>query len=132
MVTGKKIEVAVLRRALGYAISSFIENEGEWRINGNKEPASEKERAALLNLRDIDEVFYYQKGKNDEESWVLFAKKTDNSYIFFMASCDYTGFDCQGGGCVITSSDFHEIWNFGLTSFVRERTCDFLGVANIE
>ncbi len=54
---------------------------------------------------NITEYYWIHEGKNDEEAWQLFCKIKlpelvngyDEAYAYYSASCDYTGFDCQGG-----------------------------------
>ena len=40
--------------------------------------------------------------------------------MFFNAGCDYTGFDCQGGGTITYGRDGQTMWSFGLTDSIRE------------
>jgi len=53
-----------------------------------------------INLpKDIVDVYWYKKGKNDEEPWEFIGKikcKDKEYYVYYIANCDYTGFDCQG------------------------------------
>lgn len=46
---------------------------------------------------NIQEFIFGKEGENDEEDWVLLAKLDNGNYAFFIAWCDYTGFDTQGG-----------------------------------
>ncbi len=70
---------------------------------------SEKINLDLISLpRDIKKIYWYRKGTNDEIDWNFLCKIKYNEpqygstkkrkflYIYFVASCDYTGFDCQG------------------------------------
>lgn len=45
----------------------------------------------------ITGYLYYQIGHCDEESWILLGLLDNGLFFQFEASCDYTGFDCQGG-----------------------------------
>ena len=50
--------------------------------------------------KNITEVYWYKEGIPDEADWEFLGKiKYGKSfkYIYFVAWCDYTGFDCQGG-----------------------------------
>lgn len=40
---------------------------------------------------------WYKEGKNDWKPWLLLCQLDNDKYAYFRASCDYTGFDCQGG-----------------------------------
>jgi len=73
----------------------------------------------LLNITDWVKVYYYQEGEGDSDEWVIVCKNKDDIYIYFRASCDYTGFDCQGGGMVSFSKDKNNFWNLGLDNFGR-------------
>jgi hypothetical protein len=44
-----------------------------------------------------NKFYFIQIGENDGKSWNILTK-INNNYIYFTASCDYTGFDCRGGG----------------------------------
>jgi len=73
----------------------------------------------LLNMANWNKVYYYQEGENDSDEWVIVCKTKDDIYIYFRASCDYTGFDCQGGGMVSFSKNKNNFWNLGLDNFGR-------------
>ncbi len=73
----------------------------------------------LLNIKTWKKIYYYQEGQNDDAEWVIFCKTIDNVYIYLRASCDYTGFDCQGGGMISFSRNKKHIWNLGLDNFGR-------------
>jgi hypothetical protein len=48
---------------------------------------------------DIIDVYWYEKGKNDYKPWEFVGKlkyKDSYYYVYYIANCDYTGFDCQG------------------------------------
>ena len=53
---------------------------------------------------NILEYYWIHEGENDgmgdDEAWHLFCKikaeDGENAYVYYTASCDYTGFDCQG------------------------------------
>ena len=49
--------------------------------------------------KDIKKVYWYDKGINDVTPWQIICKLRSNRhtfYIYYLAGCDYTGFDCQG------------------------------------
>ena len=48
---------------------------------------------------DIKKVYWYDKGINDKKPWHVICKirpKCHTFYVYYLAGCDYTGFDCQG------------------------------------
>ena len=44
----------------------------------------------------VEHYYWIHGGANDEEPWRFLARLTNGHYVFFIANCDYTGFDCQG------------------------------------
>jgi len=46
--------------------------------------------------KNIKKIIWAYEGENDEKPWRLFCKLTNNVYVFYIAWCDYTGFDCRG------------------------------------
>lgn len=102
-----------------YPIRSLLENEGEWDINSIplvKEP-SDEQKMKISDLYLIDKAYFYQYGEHDEQSWLLIGKvndiygKVNNLYYSLEASCDYTGFGCQGGGSLHYYDDWKTLWN---------------------
>lgn len=82
----------------------------------------------LLDIKTWKKIYYCQKGHNDDQEWVIFCKTSDNVYIYLRASCDYTGFDCQGGGMISFSKNKQYIWSLGLDNFGRTLTLQENGV----
>lgn len=54
---------------------------------------------------NIDTYYWTHEGENDVETWYCLCKLTNGTYVFYTASCDYTGFDCQGGMDIWSSYD---------------------------
>ena len=73
----------------------------------------------LLNIDDWAKIYYYQAGENDGDDWIMICQNKKGVYIYFRASCDYTGFDCQGGGEISYSSNEQIFWNHCLDNFGR-------------
>ena len=74
----------------------------------------------MLNYNLFEKVYLAKPGHNDEEPWIFLIKHQNGYYIYFNASCDFTGFDCQGGGEIKYSKDGKQMWNFGLNEITRE------------
>ena len=72
----------------------------------------------LLNIDSWDKIYYYQEGENEFQEWIIIFKN-NNKYVYFKASCDYTGFDCQGGGDVSFSNNKTKFWNYCLDQYAR-------------
>jgi hypothetical protein len=70
---------------------------------------------------EIAEVYYFRNGTNDEESWVVIGRLKNGLYFYFESSCDYTGFDCQGGAEAILAYEWASLKDYGLCETVREQ-----------
>lgn len=77
----------------------------------------------LLNRDTLKEskVYFSQVGRNDGEDWIFIIKRPDGIYVYFRASCDYTGFDCRGGGIISYARDWKTFWNMCLDTLGRSR-----------
>ena len=84
-------------------------------MNGTKFPEIPNKVKKFLDFKKLDKVIY-QIGENDGDSWICIGKRADGYYLFFEASCDYTGFDCEGGGQINYSKDWEYFWNKCLTN----------------
>ncbi len=85
------------------------------------------ENEELLDYDKFEKTYFYQVGENDEERWIFFVRHQNGYYIFFEAGCDYTGFDCQGGGSITYSKNFYSIWKMGLDEFTRKEILERTG-----
>jgi hypothetical protein len=79
---------------------------------------------------NITEYYWIHEGENDEEPWMCLCKLSNepgsegDRYVFYSASCDYTGFDCQGGMEMIISKDKERLFTMGLTDRQRQMCID--------
>ena len=64
---------------------------------------------------NIQEHFWIRLGENDGDSWMSVGVLTNGNYFFYTGSCDYTGFDCQGGMCLWVSSSWKNIIEHGMS-----------------
>ena len=64
----------------------------------------------LLNINKWEKIYFYQEGINDEQEWIIIFKTVDGFYVYFIAGCDYTGFDCQGTGDISFSDNKKNFW----------------------
>jgi hypothetical protein len=72
---------------------------------------------------NIVEYYWIHKGKNDEDAWHLFCKiaaPDGEAYAYYTASCDYTGFCCQGGMKLIVSKSAQALFYGGLVDRTRK------------
>ncbi len=54
---------------------------------------------------NIVEYYWIKEGENDYEAWHCLCKLDTGYYAYYNASCDYTGFDCQGGMLLFISKN---------------------------
>ncbi len=60
--------------------------------------------------RNIADYYWIQEGENDGEAWQCLCKLKNGCYVFYSASCDYTGFDCQGGMIMFISKNKERVF----------------------
>lgn len=111
-----------------YPISACLDDSSCWSFEGL--PGKSKPSIAIrtiLDLARITEIYFYQEGENDERAWIFLAKHKSGYYVYFCASCDYTGFDCQGGGEIIIDKSLSDLWRLGVPTSMRETIVESLG-----
>lgn len=103
-----------------YFMDSFLAGDEYWDVN-NSHDITEADRELFRTLMNskFDEIYFMQRGEPDGDAWLLLAKIHD-TYICFEASCDYTGFDCRGGGTFGYSIDWPTVWNKYCSQIFRE------------
>ncbi len=100
-------------------IDAALHGNGSWKCDkviGDESP--ELSRDTLLDTTTYKTVYFYQEGENDKDDWIFLVKTDDDVYVYLNASCNYTGFDCQGGGEVIYSKEFDRILVYGIPESV--------------
>jgi hypothetical protein len=70
---------------------------------------------------NITEYYWIREGENDGQAWELLCKLDNDCYVFYTASCDYTGFDCQGFMKAYISKDKNAIFYMGMNEEERKR-----------
>ena len=76
----------------------------------------------------LSEYYWIHEGANDEDAWYLLCRVSlgaatagnNFAYVYYTASCDYTGFDCQGGMKLIASHNLKKLVESGMTEQDRE------------
>ena len=61
---------------------------------------------------NIAETYWIHEGENDGEAWKCLCKLTNDFYAYYEASCDYTGFDCQGGMRLHLTKDARKLYEY--------------------
>ena len=66
----------------------------------------------------ILQLYWFVEGINDDKAWEFIAKikygENDYRFIYFVAACDYTGFDCQGFMKFYVSKDMDRLLKFAV------------------
>lgn len=111
-----------------YAWSSYLADEGSWETRGTPQPGMIE---YTTECREIDKVFSYQEGENDEENWIMFGELKDGSVYKFEGGCDYTGFDCRGGGELILAPGWRNLFD-NLTAYDVGSFIDNMNQGSVE
>jgi hypothetical protein len=95
---------------MGYPYS-FIGPEDDYTLDDiRREILVESEKADTGDFpRSIREHFWIREGEKEGDSWISCGELENGAYFFYTASCDYTGFDCQGGMNLWVSSSWQNI-----------------------
>ncbi|WP_257293731.1 hypothetical protein [Endozoicomonas sp. YOMI1] len=91
-----------------YAYSSYLSEIGEWETRGCPQPGMHEYQT---ECRDIARVFSYQEGENETDSWIMSGELEDCSVFYFEGECDFTGFDCRGGGEMIIAPTWENLFD---------------------
>lgn len=74
-----------------------------------------------ISRADVKEIIALVNGENDGFEWVGIFLLNNGLYVAAFGSCDYTGWDCQGGSTLFFASSLENAIQFGLNSDQRER-----------
>ena len=69
--------------------------------------------------KNIAEYYWIHEGKRDEETWHLLCRLKNGCYAYYRASCDYTGFDCQGMMQLFVSRSAQRIFEEAMSASAR-------------
>lgn len=64
---------------------------------------------------NITEFYWIHEGAHDEEAWTCLCRLDTGEYVFYLARCDYTGFDCQGEMVMFIAKSNELLFYQGLT-----------------
>ena len=99
------------KRALSFAWKSC-----NWVVN---EEAKFKLLPKEPKLGHVSDIYFAEKGENNELPWILIGKYND-FYFCMRAGCDYRGWDYNGNyGDIRFASHWCNLSLFGLTDFIR-------------
>lgn len=108
-----------------YPLESFHDNVGGWSYEPIAGESDEGHNGAaipekeMLDCDQFEKVYYVRPGENDGENWTFLVKHKNGFYVFFDAGCDYTGFECCGGGTITYTQSAQKMWWLGLTDAWR-------------
>lgn len=92
----------------------------------NKKLKTEKLDINYINFpKNIVNVYWYDKGIYDEKPWQFIGRikyKDSYRFVYIIADCDYTGFDCQGSMKLYISKSLKRI----MTNAVPKKLFHFL------
>jgi hypothetical protein len=111
--------------ALEYPFSFIKDSEvagwcADYEVNEFAEGLIGEEKCEPGNFpNNIAEFYWIFEGHNDEEAWKVLCRLDNGNYALYLAWCDYTGFDCQGGMKLIVSKDMERLFYEGMTEQQR-------------
>lgn len=70
--------------------------------------------------KNIQQYFWIQPGENDGDAWHALGQLTNKAFFYYTASCDYTGFDCQGDMRLWVSKSWDNIINHAMDPRVKK------------
>jgi len=110
-----------------YAVQSYQNVIGSWKVTGVPSDSLKEYDAGETSLttETVEKVYFFQEGRNDELPWIIVGKMKNGDYFAFEASCDYTGFDCRGGGELVFAPSRESLCNHGLPKQVDETAINF-------
>lgn len=68
---------------------------------------------------DVSIIFAIREGEHDGPAWLCYGQLKDKRFFFLSASCDYTGWDCQSGGCAFVAETREDLERFGMDETER-------------
>jgi hypothetical protein len=114
------------RQEMGYPYA-YINDEYETRylLDNIRRPIlaeKEEDRAEAGDFpNNIQEHFWVECGERDGQPWISCGQLTNGAYFFYTGSCDYTGFDCQGGMSLWLSTSWNNIVDHAMTEGIYEQ-----------
>jgi hypothetical protein len=115
--------MSLIQSALSsYAVDSYHDEMGSWKVQGIVLPGMKEYeiRERKLIEATVSQVFFYNEGEKDGNSWIIVGKMINGDYFSFEASCDFTGFSCQGGGELVFAPSSESLRAHGLPIEVPE------------
>ncbi len=70
---------------------------------------------------NIREYYWINDGKNDEHPWYVLGRLTNDAYFYFVASCNFSGFECEGQMALYLANDLQTLYDNGMEAAARLR-----------
>lgn len=77
--------------------------------------------AEAFSFASVAEVYDFDDGQNDGESWIAVLRLSDSRWVFCSAWCDYTGWDCQSDAFSVVAESLERLVRFGIGRSERGR-----------
>ena len=71
--------------------------------------------------KNIQEYYWINDGKNDEYPWYALGRLATGAYFYFTASCNFSGFDCEGQMALYLAPDLQTLYDNGMSAAARLR-----------
>jgi hypothetical protein len=70
---------------------------------------------------NIREYYWINDGKNDEHPWYVLGRLANDAYFYFVASCNFSGFECEGQMTLYLANDLQTLYDNGMEAAARLR-----------
>ena len=99
-----------------------INNEFDYNPSEFSRGFPDEEQLDLTNFpNNIVEYYWIKQGENDGDDWSCLCKLEGDIYAYYNASCDYTGFDCQGGMLLFVSKNKERLFSEGMPEYAQKK-----------
>lgn len=85
------------------------------------EPTEQRAGSKPFTRWDVLRVVAKSEGQNDGPPWLIVFESVTGEFVFVMAGCDFTGWDCQSSGKSWWASSLGTLEQCALTDEARER-----------
>ena len=97
-------------------------HDNDYRLDSIVRPMPGVAAAPLGDFpNNIQDYFWLNDGKNDEHPWYLLARLSNGTFVFLMASCNFSGFECEGQIHVYAATDLQTLYDNGMPEAARFR-----------
>ena len=70
---------------------------------------------------NISEYYWINDGKNDEHPWYVLGRLNNGAYFYFIASCNFSGFECEGQMALYLAPNLQTLYDNGMCAAARLR-----------